>query len=460
MIIDNTINKVVILSEEEFMALANREPVVDYDDDYYYDVNIDGMNFCPPSYPQYGLGNSGSVGFPTYLSAYKYMRQQSEEFELYRSRITQYRTDTEPWIKSKQWLFDKNGDIVDSTIVDHEGHWMTSTFFGRPIEKQRFKGGDIAELVIEDKVRLVLILEPMKTPAECWRLYKQYPNPVIMSKVLNHEKERYHVYDITTSEETYALPTDLGMPRFRISQEIIDNMNTIYKKFIEKTDMTINSKDKNSVDAVSDPLSKYGNNHPPYSLYQDETGKWGLVDGLGNKLPADFKKLDDNVYSCVFNEVVAFDEQEGFELQCWYDPAEVWFNFTFNNSAYPNEFGKYLWQRSEKPLSEYMEVILSIIPHENLWLIEDIFAKIELDKAYLDNFDDDEYDERISVMLKKHPELADASKTNPMLDAVMRNNNIDSDIKIALWHGKVKLDDGINIFLEDYSEGYRSRTNE
>ncbi|MDE6560938.1 MAG: hypothetical protein K2K75_06140 [Muribaculaceae bacterium] len=69
--------------------------------------------------------------------------------------------------------------------------------------------------------------------------------------------------------------------------------------------------------------SKYGfGENPPYSLYQNEDGKWGLVDGIGNRLPADFERLDEHRFSCVPWEVVTFDEQEGFDLQSWYDPCE------------------------------------------------------------------------------------------------------------------------------------------
>ena len=83
-----------------------------------------------------------------------------------------------------------------------------------------------------------------------------------------------------------------------------------------------------------------------------------------------------------------------------------------------------------------------------------------MDKAYMVNWNDEGYDERINEMIKKHPELMDASKTNPMLDPVMRNDDINSDLKVALWRGKVALDDDINFFLEDYPDGYASRVKE
>ena len=76
----------------------------------------------------------------------------------------------------------------------------------------------------------------------------------------------------------------------------------------------------------SEHLIPYGGgvgSRPPYSLYQCEDGKWGLVDGKGKHLPAVFDRYDDR-FSRVPWEVVTFNEQEGFELLVWYDPCEVW----------------------------------------------------------------------------------------------------------------------------------------
>ncbi len=38
--------------------------------------------------------------------------------------------------------------------------------------------------------------------------------------------------------------------------------------------------------------NRYGfGEHPPYSLYQAENGKWGLIDGTGAKLEAVFDRF-------------------------------------------------------------------------------------------------------------------------------------------------------------------------
>lgn len=71
--------------------------------------------------------------------------------------------------------------------------------------------------------------------------------------------------------------------------------------------------------------NRYGfGENPPYSLYQGSDGKWGLVDGSGQKLDAVFDKGKNDCFSCVPWEVVTFDEKEGFELLSWYDPSDIW----------------------------------------------------------------------------------------------------------------------------------------
>lgn len=62
----------------------------------------------------------------------------------------------------------------------------------------------------------------------------------------------------------------------------------------------------------------YGNDNPPYSLYQNEFGFWGLMDKEGVYLPAVFSR-DGDLFTCVPDEVVTFSPDEGFELQAYCD---------------------------------------------------------------------------------------------------------------------------------------------
>ena len=197
-------------------------------------------------------------------------------------------------------------------------------------------------------------------------------------------------------------------------------------------------------------LNKYGNENPPYSLYQNEDGLWGLIDGSGNKLPAEFKRGEKNCFSCVPWEVVQFDENEGFELLAWYDPCEVWFNFTFEDPAYPEEYGHYMWNRPQNNIDIYADILYTILPAQSHWLIDYI-----LKATQFDDVDWDKTDENINAMLIDFPTLKEYGKTNEMIEPVMSNTDIEDDIRHALWVAKVSLDNRIRNFLEEYPDGYK-----
>lgn len=66
-----------------------------------------------------------------------------------------------------------------------------------------------------------------------------------------------------------------------------------------------------------------GNGNPPYTLYQNEEGKWGLIDKDGTKLPAIyFYREEADTFYEQKNEALGFDPQEGFYLVAWYDPCD------------------------------------------------------------------------------------------------------------------------------------------
>lgn len=65
----------------------------------------------------------------------------------------------------------------------------------------------------------------------------------------------------------------------------------------------------------------YGNDNPPFQLYQSENGLWGLKDSKGTKLAAVFHREGDKFWNEP-NEILYFDPDEGFELLSWFDSDE------------------------------------------------------------------------------------------------------------------------------------------
>ena len=170
--------------------------------------------------------------------------------------------------------------------------------------------------------------------------------------------------------------------------------------------------------------------NPPYSLYMDENGKWGLIDKDGMKLPARFDRLYEDRFSSSIEDVLTFDEDYGFSLYAWLDASEVWFNFTFDNPLHPEEFAGFLWERQQRPLKEYSEILHSMLPVESHWLIDFMLSISE----------SDDEDETMAEIMSVHPEVRDVSLTNRLIDPLMRNPNLDMDAKCALWNEKVGLD--------------------
>lgn len=193
---------------------------------------------------------------------------------------------------------------------------------------------------------------------------------------------------------------------------------------------------------------RYENGNPPYSLYQGDDGLWGLIDKDGTRLPAVFKRLNKDRFQEEPWSVVTFNHYEGFELLAWSDPCEVWFNFTFNDSRYPDEFAEYLWKKPNKEYQAYEGEIRRLMPAESHWLLDCINEAGRI----LDIDDETEYYNAIEQFIANYPQLANAVDYNNSLDPVMLNTNVSEDIKIALWQAKVSLDANIKLFIQDINE--------
>lgn len=182
--------------------------------------------------------------------------------------------------------------------------------------------------------------------------------------------------------------------------------------------------------------SPYGYDNPgPFTLYQAEDGKWGLVDRDGVKLPAKFTRGDKDCFSCEFNEVVTFDPNEGFTLMAWFDPWEVWFNFTFNNPDYPEQYLEYMWHQGKYGVPEKYEDHIPLLRQCAMvpqWLIDYLIESCDED------FDDES--PRATEMKKQHPEILNFGETNALLLPTMESPDVPDNIKATLWATKLHFD--------------------
>ena len=202
----------------------------------------------------------------------------------------------------------------------------------------------------------------------------------------------------------------------------------------------------------------YGNDNPPYTLYQSPDGKWGLRDKDGVKLPAEFQRTDDDIFSRVPWESVVFSEKEGFEFLSWYDPWEIWFSFTFNNPDYhPEKWGTLLWKNERGVIDDYRTVYLDNLSEKDAWLIHvlsDYSRKIkEIEESDCDD-DDTIVGEMMQKFLYLYPELNRFADLNELLAPILDNPNVPEDAKVVLWCGKVSLDSELRYYLkiDNYDE--------
>lgn len=322
-------------THNQFLELSLRKPEVEpLATEFYYRLEMTELDDNPHAYPVFKVGPTHIIDFPTFDSAVYYMENHSREMDLYRSRITQCLPFEDVGKRGAQWLYDKDGKLLDCTIVQKIGTPDETHFFGRSLEKQRFKSGDVAELLINDEVRLVYIVARTRTPEECWEIYKQQG----AGYGLDYSADSYAIINNDEDHISYGIATALMKPRFPITDDMKVKMERRYIAMIESTLDGTNPTMKmvqvrdDKDESTTQDQNPYGfSKNPPYSLYQAENGKWGLIDGSGNKLAAEFKRGDKDCFSRVPWEIVTFNPEEGFELQTWYDPDEVWFNFNVSS---------------------------------------------------------------------------------------------------------------------------------
>lgn len=88
-------------------------------------------------------------------------------------RITQL-PDGEPEdCTGASWLFDGNGTLVDYCVTTWEKDPFKSCYFGRPKSRQRFRKGDIVEVIGRNKVSLGVIGADMLPVDWFWARYKK-----------------------------------------------------------------------------------------------------------------------------------------------------------------------------------------------------------------------------------------------------------------------------------------------
>ena len=212
---------------EEFEALANRQPNLKGSWIYRVTQAIYKNNLKHP-YPKFELDYSRECYFKTFQSAEKFIKKNTEN--VYCSWILQIPCGlySEYDGYGASWLYDQNGELLDYTAT--HGIFEKAedfSFFGRPKSRQRFKVGDIVEVVGPKHVRLAVLNHQIPDVKWCWRIYKNCQKRNDWPYFLDFSDDSAVVIDgpnYYCHDHVNAL--SLMKPRFPIPEDILADMQT------------------------------------------------------------------------------------------------------------------------------------------------------------------------------------------------------------------------------------------
>lgn len=214
------------LTFAEFQALANRQP--NLKGNWLYKVTqAMFVNNKKHPYPKFELDYTREVFFKTFHAAEKFVKKNRED--VYCSWITQIAYGHIDGFggAGAEWLYDNNGELLDYTITNETlGSAEDCTFFGRPKSRQRFKVGDIVEVVAGKGVRLAVFNNQIPDVEWCWSRYRErdeygfyYRMDYSDDSAVVIDGPNYYCHD-------HVGALQLLKPRFPIPNEILSDMQT------------------------------------------------------------------------------------------------------------------------------------------------------------------------------------------------------------------------------------------
>lgn len=214
------------LTFDEFEVLANRQPNLKGNWVYKVTQAIYDNDLKYP-YPKFDFDYTKENYFSSFELAEKFVKQTQKD--VYCSWITQIPCDIDcAGEVGAEWLYDQNGDLLDYTITQgFFGKAEDFTFFGRPKTRQRFKVGDIVEVISKREVRLAVLNHPIPDVKRCWEIYKRCQEKDSIPYFLDFSDDSATVIDGPSylyHDHVGAL--QLMKPRFPIPEDIRKEMLT------------------------------------------------------------------------------------------------------------------------------------------------------------------------------------------------------------------------------------------
>ena len=210
------------LTFEEFKALAEREPSLKGRWIYMLTRKMMHADVMKHPYPRFELSHEEILYFRSLADAEKYMRSHTSN--VYCNWVKQMpfgdKGENAYSNQGAEWLYGWDGHMLDYTITRGFGTPTDTCFFGRPSYCQRFKVGDIVEVVDAKYVRLAVLNHPVPSVRRCWGTYNKFMSsrfPYCLdlsddSAVVIDGPSYYdhdHVSSLHLLEPRYPIPEDI-----------------------------------------------------------------------------------------------------------------------------------------------------------------------------------------------------------------------------------------------------------
>lgn len=210
------------LTFEEFKALAEREPSLKGRWIYMLTRKMMHADVMKHPYPRFELSHEEILYFRSLADAEKYMRSHTSN--VYCNWVKQMpfgdKGENAYSNQGAEWLYGWDGNMLDYTITRGFGTPTDTCFFGRPSYCQRFKVGDVVEVVDAKYVRLAVLNHPVPSVGRCWGTYNKFKSsrfPYCLdlsddSAVVIDGPSYYdhdHVSSLHLLEPRYPIPEDI-----------------------------------------------------------------------------------------------------------------------------------------------------------------------------------------------------------------------------------------------------------
>ena len=328
------------LTYEEFERLANREP--NLEGDYIYRLTqlfVDTDKLKNP-YPKFDLDYKTSRLFMSFEDAKRFLDANKGD-DVYCSWITQIPNGASIYEHSAEWFYDKDGNLLDysvqKTYGDHDD--LEFCFFGRPTNRQRFKKGDIVEVVSDDDVSLAVLTGNVADVEWCWNYYKR-----------TMADKRYPYYGLDFTDESTCViegpsycyhshpsPLCLMKPRFPLPLDLETEMKTWKERADKETEEDRNNypSQKNGSKTVDydDYVASGCYDFNIYFKFNEEgelllllDDKYGLRVSLRTETPeyADYKDFTGRLVDSQLKALQDYLEKEDVSKSKWWYLLRKW----------------------------------------------------------------------------------------------------------------------------------------